>query len=418
MDNLLPSLILSASLGALIGLIRQWGEQQATNTFSYGFAGLRTFVLWSLIGYTAAFLSDSFAPHCFIAALFVVVLHLVLYRFTGNTEKMIGFTTGAAALITLFIGGLVHWNHTPLALMLAALTMLVLGLKQKSHSWTSKFTPEDIRSTLQFVAVTGVVLPLVPNQSYGPFESINPYSLWLMVVLISGLGFVGYLLMRMLGTRAGVILTGLVGGLASSTATTLAFSRESKIYPQLSVGFALAIVMACTIMLARVIIILGFIFPDFISQLWLPFLILSTPGLLYALAIGLFNKSGKEASELPDLKNPLGLGIAIKFALIYGFISILVKTFLSTDLTARLLPLSFISGLTDMDAIALSITQNLKDGGITAELATKALIVAAIANTVLKAGLAFSLGSNQLRKHLFIALGGTVVAGICAFHIV
>ena len=223
MDNLLPSLILSASLGALIGLIRQWGEQQETGTFSYGFAGLRTFILWSLIGYTAAFLSDSFVPHCFIAALLVVIVHLVLYRFSGNTEKVIGFTTSAAALITVFIGGLVHWNNMEFAVMLAALTMLVLGLKQKSHSWTIKFTAEDIRSTLQFVAVTGVVLPLVPNQSYGPFDSINPYSLWLMVVLISGLGFVGYLLIRMLGTRSGVILTGLVGGLASSTATTLAF---------------------------------------------------------------------------------------------------------------------------------------------------------------------------------------------------
>jgi uncharacterized membrane protein (DUF4010 family) len=418
MDNLLPSLILSASLGALIGLIRQWGEQQETGTFSYGFAGLRTFILWSLIGYTAAFLSDSFVPHCFIAALLVVIVHLVLYRFSGNTEKVIGFTTSAAALITVFIGGLVHWNNMEFAVMLAALTMLVLGLKQKSHSWTIKFTAEDIRSTLQFVAVTGVVLPLVPNQSYGPFDSINPYSLWLMVVLISGLGFVGYLLIRMLGTRSGVILTGLVGGLASSTATTLAFSRESKIYPELSVGFALAIVMACTIMLARVIIILGFIFPGFISQLWLPFLVLSIPGLLYALTIALFNQSGKEASELPDLKNPLGLGIAIKFAVIYGLISILVKTFLSTDLSSGLLPLSFLSGLTDMDAIALSITQNLKAGDISVELAAQALIVAAVANTVLKAILAFSLGSKQLRQHLFIALGGTIIAGIGAFHLV
>lgn len=418
MDNLLQHLVLSASLGALIGLIRQWGDQQETDKFAYGFAGLRTFVLWALIGFTAAFLSDFFVPHCFIAAIFVVGIHLVLYRFSGRNDKMIGFTTGAAAMLTLFIGGLVHWDHTPLAIMLAALTMLVLGLKQKSHYWTSRFTPEDIRSTLQFVAVTGVVLPLVPNQDFGPFGAINPYSLWLMVVLISGLGFVGYLLMRMLGTRAGVLLTGLVGGLASSTATTLAFSRESKVYPELSSGFALAIVMACTIMLGRVIIILGFIYPAFISQLWLPFLVLAAPGLIYALGSVLFNGASKEGSELPDLKNPLGLGIAIKFALIYGLISILVKTFLSTDLTEGLLPLSFVSGLTDMDAIALSITHNLRDGGVTVELAIKALIVAAIANTVLKAALAFGLGSSKLRLHLGLALGSTVLAGIGAFYLV
>ena len=212
MDLLLQSLILSASLGALIGLIRQWGDQQDENKHGSSFAGLRTFVLWALIGYTSAFLSDSYAPYCFVVALVMVAFHLVLHGISSDGRNSVGFTTTAAAVITLFLGGLVYWNHLPLAVMLAALTMVTLGLKQRIHSWTRRFTDEDIRSTLQFVAVTGVVLPLVPNQGYGPYGAINPYSLWLMVVLISGLGFVGYLLIRMLGTRSGVILTGLVGG--------------------------------------------------------------------------------------------------------------------------------------------------------------------------------------------------------------
>lgn len=412
MDKLLQSLILSASLGALIGLIRQWGDQRKEARNGGRFAGLRTFVLWALIGYTAAFLSDSYVPHCFIVATIMVGLHLVLHGIFSEVKNTIGFTTGAAAIITLFLGGLVYWDHLTLAVMLAALTMLTLGLKQKIHSWTRRFTSEDIRSTLQFVAVTGVVLPLVPNQSYGPYEAINPYSLWLMVVLISGLGFVGYLLIRMLGARAGVVLTGLVGGLASSTATTLAFSRESKVYPELSAGFALAIVMACTIMLARVVIIVGFIFPSFIASLWLPMLVLSLPGLLYTLGYGLVTNKGKEETNIPDLKNPLGLGIAIKFALIYGIISILVKICVNSDLSDELLALSFISGLTDMDAIALTMTNNLKDGILNPELATKSIIIAAIANTLLKAGLAIGLGSKQLRKYIALALGATVLAGI------
>jgi uncharacterized membrane protein (DUF4010 family) len=418
MDKLLQSLILSASLGALIGMIRQWGEQQYPNKGDDHFAGLRTFVLWSLIGYTAALISATYAPYCFIAAVIMVGLHLVLHGISSEDKNSIGFTTAAAAILTLFLGGLVYWNHLLLAVMLAALTMLILGLKQKSHYWTSRFTPEDIRSTLQFAAVTGVVLPLVPNQGYGPYEAINPYSLWLMVVLISGLGFIGYLLIRILGTRSGVVLTGLVGGLASSTATTLAFSRESKVYPELSAGFALAIVMACTIMLARVIIILGFIFPQFIASLWLPFLILACPGLLYALTVGLLSKKGIKNTEIPNLKNPLGLSIAIKFGLIYGIISILVKIFCNSDLSDGLIALSFVSGLTDMDAIALSIINNLKDGIISVQLATKAVIVAAIANTLLKAGLVMAIGSTQLRKHIAIALGATMLAGIGAFFLV
>ena len=418
MDKLLQSLILSASLGALIGMIRQWGEQQDVNKSDDRFAGLRTFVLWSLIGYTSALISATHAPYCFIAAVFMVGLHLILHGMTNEGNHSIGFTTAAAAMLTVFLGGLVYWNHLLLAVMLAALTMLILGLKERSHYWTSRFTPEDIRSTLQFVAVTGVILPLVPNQGYGPYQAINLHSLWLMVVLISGLGFVGYLLIRILGTRSGVVLTGLVGGLASSTATTLAFSRESKVYPDLSAGFALAIVMACTIMLARVIIILGFIFPQFIRSLWLPFLILSCPGLLYALAVGLFSKKGIQNTEIPNLKNPLGLSIAIKFGLIYGIISILVKVFCNSDLSDELIALSFVSGLTDMDAIALSITNNLKDGLIAVELGSKAIIVAAIANTLLKAGLAMAMGSKQLRQHIAIALGATMLAGVGAFFMV
>ncbi len=418
MDLLLQSLILSASLGALIGLIRQWGDQHDAHKDDVSFAGLRTFVLWALIGYTSAFLSESYAPYCFAVALVLVGLHLVLHGISSEERTRVGFTTGAAAIITLFLGALVYWDHLTLAVMLAALTMVTLGLKQKIHSWTRRFTDEDIRSTLQFVAVTGVVLPLVPNQGYGPYGALNPYSLWLMVVLISGLGFVGYLLIRMLGTRSGVILTGLVGGLASSTATTLAFSRESKDCPALSAGFALAIVMACTVMLARVIIILGLIYPAFIPVLWLPVLVLSVPGLLYILIVGLFHKKGKEATDIPVLKNPLGLGIAIKFALIYGVISVLVKVFIHSDLSEGLLALSFISGLTDMDAIALSITNNLRDGIVGAELASQAIIVAAIANTVLKAGLVFALGSPQLKRHIAVAFGATVLAGVGAFYLV
>ncbi len=418
MDNPLQALVVSASLGALIGLIRQWGEQREADQQEDHFAGLRTFMLWALIGYSAAFVNDQHSPFAFVAAIGLVALHLIAHGLLTKTHQTVGLTSAAAAIITMFLGGLVYWGHLLFAVMLAALTMIVLGIKQMSHAWTRRFTEEDIRSTLQFVAVTGVVLPLVPNQGYGPYDAINPYSIWFMVVLISGLGFVGYLLIRMLGARAGVALAGVVGGLASSTATTLAFSRESREYPELSKGFALAIVMASTIMLGRVIVILGLIHPQFLQALWLPFTIMALPGLAYALAIGLFRKQGKEATDIPDLKNPLGLSIAVKFALLYGVITFLVEMLSQSDLTEGLLLLSFVSGLTDMDAIALSVANNLKDGGLALDLATRAVVIAAIANTVLKAGLVFAIGSPTLRKHIAVALGATVATGAAAVFLV
>ncbi|WPJ95749.1 DUF4010 domain-containing protein [Coraliomargarita algicola] len=291
MDNVLQSLIVSASLGALIGLIRQWAEQQDSPESEPNYAGLRTFMLWALIGYTSAYISALHQSATFLLAIALVGGHIFLQGLRDKQNAGIGLTTGAAALITLFLGALVYWQHLLFAVMLAALTMLVIGLKQFSHSWTRGFTKEDIHSTLRFVAVTGVILPLVPNQGYGPYAAINPYSLWWMVVLISGLGFAGYILMRWLGANAGVILTGLVGGLASSTATTLAFSRESKTYPELSSSFALAIVMACTIMLARVLVLLVLIYPDLLNALWLPFTLMALPGVLYALTAQLFKKA-------------------------------------------------------------------------------------------------------------------------------
>lgn len=418
MESSLQSLIVSASLGALIGLIRQWGEQKDSEGAGDHFAGIRTFVLWSLIGYTAAYIDDRYSPFTFVVAMALVITHLLVYGFVNRSHDTSGLTTAASAIVTLLVGGLVYWDHLDRAVILAGLTIVVLGIKQMSHSWTKRFTEEDIRSTLQFVAVTGVILPLVPNKGFGPYEAINPYSIWFMVVLISGLGFVGYLLIRLVGTRAGVALAGLVGGLASSTATTLAFSRESKTYPNLSKGFSLAIVMACTVMLARVLVILGLILPSFVQSLWLPFLVMAVPGVAYTVFVALLRKGGSEPTELPDIKNPLGLSIAIKFALIYGIIAFLVEVLNQSGLTDGLLLLSFISGLTDLDAIALSITNSLKGSGIGLEIATRAIIVAAIANTILKAGLVMAIGSPELRKHVGIALGSTVLAGIAAAFLV
>ncbi len=163
---------------------------------------------------------------------------------------------------------------------------------------------------------------------------------------------------------------------------------------------------------------LGLIYPPIVADLWQSFLIIALPGLCYALWVGLIHKPEGGDSGLPELKNPLSLSIAIKFALLYGLIGFLVKVFSATELSGGLLVLSFVSGLTDMDAIALSVADNLKGGGVLPVLATQAIIVAAVANTLLKAALAMSLGSPELRRHIAIAMGATVIAGGFAFYLV
>jgi uncharacterized membrane protein (DUF4010 family) len=237
-------------------------------------------------------------------------------------------------------------------------------------------------------------------------------------VLISGLGFVGYIMMRLLGAKAGISITGLVGGLASSTATTLAFSRRSKDDPALSASYALAVVIACTMMLARILVVVGVINRELAVSLIVPFVLMALPGLGFALWVWLFNRPADNDVATPHLLNPLNLGIAIKFGIIYAVVAFLVKTATHFELRGGLLPLSFISGLTDMDAISLLMANSRNDASVGPVLATQSVILAALGNSVMKAGFALSLGSPALRRQVALVLGLTILVGAASLRLV
>jgi uncharacterized membrane protein (DUF4010 family) len=181
-----------------------------------------------MLGCTAAFLGESRAPMLLAVVVALIGLQQVVIMARNAATPLPGGTTFASTLLTVLIGALVFWDERQAAILIAATTMVMLGLKHTLHAWTRAFKPEDIRATLQFVAITGVILPLVPNRAFGPFDAFNPYATWMLVVLISGLGFAGYVAMRLIGARAGILLTSVFGGLASSTATTLAFQPAQQ----------------------------------------------------------------------------------------------------------------------------------------------------------------------------------------------
>lgn len=412
---LLGLIFASAGLGALIGLIRQWSEQ-TEHEGKADFGGVRTHTLWAMLGCLGALATRDHASLALPVIITVVAVHLIVAQNRLAKAASPGSTSFAASLLTLLTGALVAWGHTQTAIVVAALTMVVLGIKQPLHAWTRAFTPADIRGTLQFVAITGVILPLVPNQAMGPFDGFNPFSTWLMVVLISGLGFVGYIAMRMLGARAGILITSLLGGLASSTALTLAFSRRSKDEPQLSSDYAFAVVVGCTVMLPRVFIMVFLVSPPLAMRL-LPWLVaMAAPALVYGCwHWWLARQKEKAALDSPAISNPLGLLTAIKFALLYAVIAFLVKAASHLDWQAGILPLSFVSGLTDMAAISLSMANNLRDQSVSMDLAARAVILAAVANSLLKAIFTLTLGSAVLRARagavlvLTSLLGGAIV---------
>jgi hypothetical protein len=415
MPELLKALLVSASLGALLGLERQWsGEREKPK--SEALAGARTFAVWAMLGTLCAWFSQTQHPAFFLlgfAGMFALIA-LTTYR-RAVSEREAGLTTGAVGLATYLLGGLVLYGQVKTAVVLAVSLLVLLASKERLHALSRKFSRADVRHALQFAAVTGIILPLVPNQPYGPYGAFNPHTIWMMVVLVSGLGLLGYVAMRIFGEGRGLAMTGLLGGLASSTATTLAISRQSREAPGTGRVCALAITLACTIMLARVAVLVGAVSLPLLASLapWL--LLMAVPGLVFSLANRGSFLSGHIAREEPrEVRNPLSLRVAIQFALLYAIIVLAVRWANATFGGTGVYLASFISGLTDLDAISLSLSQLSGSGGIGLEDATRALLVAAGANSLLKLGLAASLGGESMRAPVSLVLGSTAVLAAAA----
>jgi len=410
--DLIKNLLVSACLGGLIGLQRQWEDQHYHPERKHP-AGLRTHTLCAGLGTLCAYLSQLQQPLFFLCGFLVMASYLFLLL----RQKMIqdgfglGLTTALAGLITYLTGGLVQWGQWKIALVLSISLLLLLASKRRLHELTQHFTPEDVHEALIFAFLSGIVLQLVPNHSYGPYQAFNPHTIWVMVVLVSGIGFGGYIAVRCLGDRGGIMVTGFLGGLASSTATTLAMSRQSKSTPDLGQSYALAVILACTVMLGRVGLIVVVVCPALLRPLLPGLLLLATPGILFTLWFGLSQKKGQECTS-PHLHNPLGMRIALQFALIYAAIVLAVHIAADHYGRAGIYWTSFFSGLTDLDAISVSSGQMASHAQIEISTAANAIIIAALANTLLKGGLACALGATTLRKPILLVFCATLGLGL------
>lgn len=418
MDNLqltfLHSLIVSASAGALIGLIRQWADLHDAEDHHKADAGIRTYSLWSLLGFLSAYVHDAHAAFFFPVAFGVFGIFIIAAYLSDKSNKLfaLGLTSSAAAMLTWLCGSLIFWQQIQAAFAVAICIGILIASKPIIHRWTNNLTNEDIISLLQFLAVTGLILPLVPNRGFGPLDAFNPYNIWLMVVLISGLGFVGYIAIRLLGTRAGITVTGLAGGLASSTATTLALTRNSRDTPGVASTLAIGIVIANTVMLGRVAMIILALNQPLFMRLLIPLIIMALPTSLFLGYHFLRQRLQNHEVDLPQLSNPLSLKLAIKFALLYGVIVFLVKAASTYGSGAGFYPIAFLSGLTDMDAIALSLTNENSSANLATNMAALGIIVGALANSIFKTCLGVFLGDKLLRKPLLLGMLPMIAAGI------
>jgi uncharacterized membrane protein (DUF4010 family) len=409
MPDLLKALLVSASLGALLGLERQWSGQRE-NPAADTLAGARTFALWAALGTLCAWFAEQHQAGFFLAGFagMNVFLALFLYRRAAH-DRDIGLTTGAVGLATYLLGGLVWHGQSKAAVVITVTMVVLLASKEWVHGLSRKFSRADVYQALQFAAVTGIVLPLVPDHPYGPYGAFNPFKIWLMVVLVSGLGFAGYVAVRIFGENRGIAMTGLLGGLASSTATTLAMSRQSRAWPETGRVCALAVVLACSVMLGRVALLVGAVSPPLLMRAAPGLVLTALPGLLFAAWSWrhFLRPSGSPLSSPSEVRNPLSLRIALQFAVLYALIVLLVRWAQADFGGAGLDAATFFSGLTDLDAISLSLAQMQKSGGVTAEQAVRGLLVAAGANSLLKAGMAVALGGPSMRRTVVLVLGAT-----------
>jgi len=404
----LPQFLTSLAIGLLIGLERERNPSAK--------AGLRTFALVSLFGTLIALLAEkSGSPWLMIAGLLAVTGMIVGAYLNSPTENNDPGTTTVAALLICYSLGLLVWYGSPkLAIMLAITTTTLLYFKPELHSISQRLSRRDLVSILQFSVLSFVILPILPDQTYGPYDAFNPYNAWMMVVLISGLSLAGYVALHWTGQRFGAPLLGVFGGLASSTATTMLYARHSKANEGMLRLSAVVILIASQVVLVRLAVVSAVVSPAVILILLPPLGL----GLIFGLAVTLFSWRGLRSESdlpMPETSNPTEIHAALGFGLLYAIVLICSAWLSDIAGSNGLYIVAMISGLTDVDAITLSSLRLFSLDQLSGNQAVTAIAIAFISNMAFKFGMLFFIGGRALAKHVaagFAAMAAGVALGL------
>lgn len=397
-------------LGALIGIQRGWQWRKAEA--GQRIAGIRTHSLTGLLGGLMALLGQSTSHWLLVAGLAsVVAISLVAYRAQVRTMNDFSITGSIGLLLTFCFGALAVVNSPAIAATAAVITAFILDNKQEIHGLLRKLQEHELDAGLKLLLITVVMLPLLPNQAMGPGGVINPFEIWWMVVLIASISFLGYFAIRVGGTEKGILFTSLFAGLSSSTALTLHYSRLSKESPVLSPLLAAGVLLACGTMFPRILVYCVLINPALLPILWWPVLVMTL--LLYGPAAVIWHRHSAGGSvEQPSLNmNPLDLKAALLFGGLILLIMVLGEWLKQALGNAGVLLLALASGVTDVDAITLSLTR-MSQSSLDAGTAVLGIVLAASVNNLVKAGMAVSLGDSALGRRVAWPMGISLIAGL------
>jgi len=390
----------AAGLGWVLGL-----ERQRSLIGGDTFAGARTFAFIALVGALSAYIQLQYQAAWLVVAAFLGVTALVTVSYFLTAQKgFFGATTEVSGLFTFLVGSLCGWGEMGLAAGVGVAGLLLLSMKGWSYQLAERISEEDVEAAVKFAVITAIILPLLPNEAYGPFESLrvlNPFKIWLMVVLISGLNFASYILVKVVGQRHGLGITGILGGLVSSTAVTLGFSQRSRVEPSLAAALTLGILLAWTVMFVRVVVMVSIVSPALGFRLGAGIGLMAGVNLVLCGFLWWRHRTGeKETETVESGQNPFNLSEAVKFGLLFGVVTFVAKAAQVLFGDTGLYIAGGLAGLTDVDAISLSMADLANTSPADIGPAARTVLIAVISNTLVKGGMAVFLGGAAMRQKM------------------
>ena len=408
-QELFYHLAAALAVGLLVGVERGWEGREAQD--GQRIAGIRTYGLLGLLGGCSALITPSLGG-LGVGMIFLGLAGLLTAVYFANLRSNhdVGMTSLIAALLVFVMGFMAGTGMTVTALAAAVVTTLLLQYKPLLHRWLQALEARELQAGTKLLLISAVVLPVLPNQGYGPWQVLNPYEMWWMVVLIATISFAGYFALKLGGARNGAVLTGLLSGLVSSTALTLHFSRLARSDERLAPLLATGILLACGTMLPRVLLVASLINTQLLPLLLLPVSVMAS--LIYVPALLYWLRARHYTTEpVVALHNPLDLSTAMQFGLLLTCILLLGKALQTWLGNTGVLLLATASGIADVDAITLSLSRlSLHDLHITT--AVMGIVVASAVNNVVKAGMTWSIGKPALGWRVGLPLLASALAGV------
>jgi len=394
------------TLGLLVGLERGWQERSAAE--GRRVAGIRTFALIALLGGLAEILARAAGEILLGIAFFaLVVLMAISHAAEARESKDYGVTTLIAALITFVLGAMAVRGEQVIAAAGAVVTTIVLSLKPVLHQWLQRIAPEELAAALKLLLISVVILPILPDRAYGPWQAINPYRLWWIVVVLAAISFAAYAAVKTAGAEWGILLTGFLGGMVSSTGVSIHLARLARTLSQEEILIAGVLVASATMFL-RVLVLVAVLNFELFAGLWIPMLAMAV---VLAGAAAVYDRRSKRTRiDSFQLRNPVELGQALQFGLLLAVILLATQAARAWLGEAGLFLVAGVSGIADVDAITISLAR-VTGGEMAARSVSLAVFVATLVNTLTKTTLVAVLGGPKIGAKIAWPMVGSLALG-------